>query len=153
MKLFDDHGHLTDEALAALSTDALDELARLEVSEHLSFCDRCLDRYLATLTDGALEAPENSCRERLLQRIRRQALQLLENRVATAAAAIAIVVSLWTGGVFGALLSLPGQLTELPSTVSQSIQAQQRETKPSVFEDIENWFDGIGKDQTNIGGM
>ena len=55
-------------------------------------------------------------------------------------------------GVFGALLSLPGQLTELPSTVSQSIHAQKRETKPSVFEDIENWFDGIGKDQTNIGG-
>ena len=152
MELFDKNGHLTNEALAALDSNALDELTRLEVSEHLSFCDRCLDRYLAGLTDAALETPAHSCREPLLQRIRRTALHLLENRIATAAAAAAIVVSLWSGGAFGALVTLPAKLTELPNTVSQSLQTQQRETKPSVFEDIENWFDGIGKDQTNIGG-
>jgi len=87
-----------------------------------------------------------------VQRIRRAALRLLENRVATAAAAAAIVISLWSGGAFGALVALPGRLAELPNTVSQSIQIQQRETKPSVFEDIGSWFDGIGKDQNNFGG-
>ena len=152
MELFDKNGHLTNEALAALDSNALDELTRLEVSEHLSFCDRCLDRYLAGLTDAALETPAHSCRESLVQRIRRAALRLLENRVATAAAAAAIVISLWSGGAFGALVALPGRLAELPNTVSQSIQIQQRETKPSVFEDIGSWFDGIGKDQNNFGG-
>ena len=39
MELFDKNGHLTNEALAALDSNALDELTRLEVSEHLSFCE------------------------------------------------------------------------------------------------------------------
>ncbi|MGI5978038.1 MAG: hypothetical protein ACOX66_00895 [Oscillospiraceae bacterium] len=151
MELFDKTGHLTNEALTALDSDALDELSRLEISEHLSFCDRCLDRYLAALTADKLETPAHSCREGLLQRIRRQTLRLLENRVATAVAAVVIVVSLWNGGAFGALLSLPGRLTQFPVTVSESIETQ-RSKNASFFEGLGNWFEDLGKDQTNIGG-
>ena len=146
MELFDQNGHLTVEAFSALDSDGLDELSRLEISEHLSFCDRCLDRYLARLPDSTLETPAHSCRAGLLQHIRRQALRLLENRVAAAAAAVVIVVSLWSGGAFGALLSLPQKLTELPGTVSQSIETQQREIKPSVpsfFSDFSTWISGL----------
>ena len=39
LDLFDQNGHLTDEALQALIREEdLDELQRLEISEHLSFC-------------------------------------------------------------------------------------------------------------------
>ena len=38
LDLFDQNGHLTDEALQALIREEdLDELQRLEISEHLSF--------------------------------------------------------------------------------------------------------------------
>ena len=40
--LFYEDGHLTDEALQALiREEELDTLQRLEISEHLSFCDLC----------------------------------------------------------------------------------------------------------------
>ena len=45
MKLFRDDGHLTDEALTALAGESLDDLSRLEIAEHLAFCDLCLQRY------------------------------------------------------------------------------------------------------------
>ena len=45
MELFNKEGHLTDEGLRAVVDGTLDEMGRLEASEHLSFCDSCLVRY------------------------------------------------------------------------------------------------------------
>lgn len=45
LELFDSDGHLTEEAFTLLIQEKLDELQSLEVSEHLSYCDRCLERY------------------------------------------------------------------------------------------------------------
>ena len=153
MERFDKSGHLTDEALSALISREMGELSRLEAAEHLSYCDRCLDRYLALMTGEVLEMPAHSCRENLLQRIRRQALKLFENRIATVAAAVIIVVSLWSGGGISALCQLPAKLTQLPNTVSQSIEEQNQEDKPSFFDSIGDWFSGHGYDQTNNGGQ
>ena len=50
MELFDKNGCLTDEGLQALQAGGLDELGRLETAEHLSYCDKCMDRYTALLT-------------------------------------------------------------------------------------------------------
>lgn len=47
MELFDKNGCLTDEGLQALQAGGLDELGRLETAEHLSYCDKCMDRYTA----------------------------------------------------------------------------------------------------------
>ena len=54
-ELFNQDGCLTDYALSALIHDKpLDELERLELSEHLSFCDACIERYTAMLSDDFL---------------------------------------------------------------------------------------------------
>ena len=51
MELFSNNGHLKDEALLALIQGReLSELERLEISEHLAYCDRCLQRYTELLT-------------------------------------------------------------------------------------------------------
>ena len=43
MEIFRHDGHLTGEAFSALVTGApLDETARLELAEHLAYCDLCL---------------------------------------------------------------------------------------------------------------
>ena len=90
MERFDDHGHLTDAALLALiRQEPLDELERLEMAEHLSFCDRCLQRYTELLADDVLLVPSPACREGLRRRIRRRAVRLFTSRYATAAAAVA----------------------------------------------------------------
>ena len=51
MTCFRPDGHLTDEALAALIRGAaLVELDRLELAEHLAYCDQCLQRYTELLS-------------------------------------------------------------------------------------------------------
>ena len=62
MELFDKNGCLTDEGLQALQAGGLDELGRLETAEHLSYCDKCMDRYTALLTADALETPPQMIR-------------------------------------------------------------------------------------------
>ena len=58
MELFNKEGHLTDEGLRAVVDGTLDEMGRLEASEHLSFCDSCLVRYTELLADDTLLVPE-----------------------------------------------------------------------------------------------
>ena len=106
MELFDPMtGCLTDEGLQALTAGGLDELARLEAAEHLAFCDRCLDRYTALLADPAAltPAPETLHRS-VLAGLRMRMLRVFANRYATAAAAVAIALCLWSGGLFQGLV-------------------------------------------------
>ena len=62
MELFDQNGCLTEEGLHAVIGGQLDELGRLEAAEHLSYCDKCMDRYTALLTADVLEEPPRSAR-------------------------------------------------------------------------------------------
>lgn len=99
MERFRADGHLTDEALAALARDGdLDELGRLEIAEHLSFCDSCLQRYTDLLTGTELLAPERSCQKALWARVRTRTLRLVTSRYATAAAAVALALTVLWGG-------------------------------------------------------
>lgn len=69
MELFDKNGCLTDEGLQALQAGGLDELGRLETAEHLSYCDKCMDRYTALLTADALETPPHSAHKAVMAAI------------------------------------------------------------------------------------
>ena len=97
MTCFRPDGHLTDAALTALVRgDGLEELDRLELAEHLAYCDQCLQRYTELLSEGALLTPARSCRESLRRRIWHRAVQLGISRYATAAAAVALALTmLW----------------------------------------------------------
>ena len=99
MERFRADGHLTDEALAALvRDDGLDQLCRLELAEHLSFCDACLQRYTDLLCGTELLTPERSCRETLWARVRARTPRLATSRYATAAAAVALALTVLWGG-------------------------------------------------------
>lgn len=99
MEWFHTDGHLTDEALAALIRDGgPDELSRLEIAEHLSFCDVCLQRYTDLLSGTTLLEPERSCGETLWVRVRMRTLRLVTSRYATAAAAVALALTMLWGG-------------------------------------------------------
>lgn len=118
MEVFRLDGHLTDEALTALAQGGdLDELERLEIAEHLSFCDLCLQRYTDALTDVPLLTPQRACREALWRRIRLQALQLITSRYATAAAAVALALTV----VWGSGTPAPTQPPEERPALSQRV--------------------------------
>ena len=81
MEIFRSDGHLTDESLRALAQNVpLEELTRLEMAEHLAFCDLCLQRYTDCLEPSSLLTPEHSCRETLWARVRARMAQLWDNR-------------------------------------------------------------------------
>ena len=119
MTCFRPDGHLTDEALAALVRgDALTELDRLELAEHLSYCDQCLQRYTELLSADTLLTPAHSCREPLRRRIWRRAVQLGINRYATAAAAVVLALTvLWgSAGLAGQTVRTEPTLLERAGT-------------------------------------
>lgn len=98
MERFRADGHLTEESLDFLAaSQPMNSLARLEISEHLSFCDMCLQRYSEKLTPQALLVPEVSCLQTLWARTRAERLRLAAGRYTAAVAAVALALTLlWT---------------------------------------------------------
>ena len=150
MDIFRHDGHLTDEALTALVTGKpLDETARLEMAEHLAFCDLCLQRYTDALTGTELLTPEHSCRESLWRRIRTRAARLFLNRYATAAAAVALALTMLWGSAGVTLpegLPLPERspLPEDRPSVSDGLR-KWNESLDSAMSGLNDFFDGLGR--------
>ena len=101
--LFDKDGHLTDYALNKLISEDLNEVERLEVSEHLSFCDKCVDRYCSLLTDENELSITEDRTDMIMTEIRRKKLRDSIRRYATAAAAVIIGCIFWYSGAIDIL--------------------------------------------------
>ena len=153
--IFREDGHLSDGALTALARneDRFDELERLEIAEHLAFCDHCLQRYDLALEDGALLVPEQSCQRALWARIRSRALRMVTSRYATAAAAVALALTVLWGGervepIRPALPedrpSISRQLTGLTGEISDSLR--------QTVSGLSDFFDGFRPSQFIEGG-
>ncbi len=98
--LFTQSGHLTDHALRQLIRGELDEMSRLEVAEHLSFCDACIARYTALLTEDVLDSPQYDATLPVLRKVKRRQQKADFQRIASAVAAVAITGTLWYFGAF-----------------------------------------------------
>jgi hypothetical protein len=100
IKLFDTDGHITDAGFAALINDSPDELARLELSEHLDFCDRCVDRYSALLLEPLLKEPAEPIASSVMSRLKRRANITVLGRTTKVAVAACLTLVIWMGGIF-----------------------------------------------------
>ena len=100
-ELFEEQrGHLTDYALGALASEDLDELARLEIAEHLAFCDHCLERYTRILDrEPLLETPDLFVPS-VRRAFRRKMARLTASRYFTVSVSACISLVLWVTGVF-----------------------------------------------------
>lgn len=133
--MFDQNGHLSDQAIAALvSGDELDALTRLEIAEHLSYCDFCLQRYTDALTGNLLLTPEVSCRHTIWRKIRERTVRILTSRYATAAAAMALALTLvWAD------IPLPEQTLAEGPGLTQRVE----KTLDSLMSGVNEFFDGL----------
>ena len=144
MDIFRRDGHLTDEALAALvNGQSLDETTRLEIAEHLAFCDLCLQRYTDALAGTELLTPERSCQENPWRRIRARAARLFLNRYAAAAAAVALALTMLWGSA-GVTLPERPPLPENRPTVSDGLR-KWNESLDSAMSGVNEFFDGLGR--------
>ena len=143
MELFDPAGHLTDGALLALAHEEVpDELARLEMAEHLAYCDQCLHRYTALLAEAPLLSPAHSCRESLWRRVRARTLRLLTSRYATAAAAVALALTVLWGSAAVPLPKRPS-LPEVPQRL-QSWPQRWSDSLDGALSRFNDMFDDLG---------
>ena len=99
--LFNDNGCLSDAAFEALIHNRpLDDLERLEIAEHLSFCDACTEKYARLLDESLLISPVEPVAPTVMQRIRQRARKLFVNKYATVVAAASFAIIFWNLGVF-----------------------------------------------------
>lgn len=144
-------GHLCDEALDALIRESpLEELTRLEIAEHLAYCDRCLARYTGRLAAVPLSAPETGCQSALRRRIRR-----VPGRWAAAAAAVALALTmLWSGVRFPAALEGRSPWQETAASLSGTMEDLSRDWNGSweqIFSGFTDLWDGTGPHTTQGG--
>ena len=143
MELFRHDGHLTDAALAALvAGEPLDETARLEIAEHLAYCDLCLQRYTGALAGAPLLTPERSCQESLRRRIRARTVQIFTSRYAAAVAGVVLALTLVWGSGYGSI-----RLPELPEdrpTVSDGLR-KWNESLDNAMSGVNDFFDGLSR--------
>ena len=150
MEIFRHDGHLTDRALAALvAGESLDETARLEIAEHLAYCDLCLQRHTDALAGAPLLTPEHSCRESLWRRIRARTIQIFTSRYAAAAAGVVLALTLVWGSGYGSI-----RLPELPEdrpTVSDGLR-KWNESLDNAMSGVNEFFDGLGRRASPVQG-
>ena len=133
LDLFDQNGHLTDKALQALTWEEdLNELQRLEISEHLSFCDACTARYTDLLCDDILQAPPIPLYGEVMKKIREKERRLFLRRLTTVSAAACLALVFWWSGIF----TFPSKQIEKNQRPEQTIQTDLEEQKPSGLEGI-----------------
>ena len=131
MELFREDGCLTDEGLRAVTTGGLDELGRLETAEHLSYCDRCMDRYTALLTADALETPPKPLRGAVMSNIWVRLMQNTYGRVAVAGVAAVLALTMWKTDALGQITRLGSELnTVLPASQTQQVEEENRPAVP-----------------------
>lgn len=98
MDYFNEQGHLTKEAFVLLEEQNADELTRLEISEHLSFCDMCLDDYLAYMSDDILIEPEKPMKNIVYAQIKMKLLGLIFNKYSSVAIAAGLTIMFMLSG-------------------------------------------------------
>ncbi|MEF9853319.1 MAG: hypothetical protein RR724_01920 [Hydrogenoanaerobacterium sp.] len=141
---FTAEGHLTSYALQKLQSGEESELRRLEMTEHLAFCDECTEKYTAMLCDEALLMPAAPIAKNVLARIKAQARIVFFNRYIAAAVAACFAIMLWIGGAFDTKLIIKennaiGQIT----TITESLTEKTTKLTNNFSDAINKIFTGI----------
>ncbi|MGI5893106.1 MAG: zf-HC2 domain-containing protein [Candidatus Merdivicinus sp.] len=101
MKLFQEDGHISQDGLNALIREELDETQRMEVSEHLDFCDICIDRYSGMLTEEVLVVPPVEFVPQVMQNVRSKTRIVVLKRFVRVAVAAVMALVVWNGAFLG----------------------------------------------------
>ena len=145
-ELFSSDGHLTGEALEVLMRGELDELERLEVGEHLSFCDTCLARYTSLLTEEVQLSPPDDQTLPVMRRLWQRIWTGRVRRYASAAAAVALAGALWYTGAFDAMGK--GMMEAPAALLRQKPEAPAITVQGATFGDafikaVDDWSDWV----------
>lgn len=153
-ELFNEDGHLTPDALKATAQQQpLDELSRLEIAEHFSFCDVCLSAYTQLLTDDTLVAPPQLQAEKIMKRITQKTRILFFNRYVRVSVAACLAITLWACGVFTFdYIGANNQFVASISATSASVSIQMEEWGENLRKDLASFFQYTKPDGNRLKG-
>ncbi len=161
-ELFYSDGHLTDTSFELLIQEKLDPLQSLEVSEHLSFCDQCLERYTAILCGNdfdeisdiskaeippnvpakvrLMEAPK-SLLPNVMHKIQHKTNVFYFQKISSVAIAASLALVFWSGGLFSAK-HFSNRADHLMDEIQSSSQSFLEHTN-KISEDINDFFGSL----------
>ena len=154
-EIFDEEGHLTASALQTFfqpwQEEEFSQLQRLEIAEHLSFCDHCVLCCTEILTDDRLLTPSDVVVSTVMTELSKRERKRNLHKYASVVIAAGFALLFWVAGVFSLpvpveefsqLMPFSGftngmeqkmvETTEFTSEISQGISQQ--------LEDFVNYF-------------
>ena len=147
MELFQENGCFTDEGLQAVVGGQLDELSRLEAAEHLSYCDKCMDRYTALLTADVLETPPKGIKNTVMTTIWVRLMQNTYGRIAVASVAAVLALTMWRSGALEIMIGWQQDAhnTLLSTQIQQTVENYQPKElgKPIEIKPRETFSDRV----------
>lgn len=126
-ELFDNDGHLTDIAFMLLDSNKLDDLQRLEIAEHNSFCDECLDRYIGYVEKSELMIPSELMKKKINNKIFVNNKKICLNQYISVAIAACFTMIFWITGAFNIssgnhnLVTLTSSFTQKTIEITEGI--------------------------------
>jgi len=122
MKNFKEDGHISKEGFLKMQGNQCTTLERLELTEHISFCNPCLEQYLALVEEGKILTPQRSMQQAILQKAQKNRFGDFRKRFGQATMAASVFLMCWSigGNVVGMEYSL-SCLTKEASVVTDKM--------------------------------
>ncbi len=132
---FTDSGHITKQAFKQFLNGKLNDLACLEIAEHLSFCDECIECLVDETNSTLLFTPPHEMKKNIIKTLYVRTAKALLNKYTAYVAAAVIALVLWGSGLSGDIAKMPQQLSdyafgirtqrEIDNEFTQSTQTQE----------------------------
>lgn len=120
-EIFNEDDHISDYGFNKLLQDELNDLELLEIAEHLSFCDECIEKYSELLNNVSLLSPPETFINRTLKAIKQKTIRLIYNKYFSAAVAAGFAIFLWVSGIFNINVEALNKKIEIPVNKRTSI--------------------------------
>lgn len=139
--VFNRDGHISDKGLWLLTAGDPDALCCYELSEHLDYCDQCVDRYSMLLTENALMVPPKEMARPVMAKVRRRNILFLTKRAIKVCTAASLTLVIWYGGLFGD--GLTARTEEISQRTARRGSAFSQMVS-GVSDSIGDWIRGFG---------
>lgn len=133
-KYFGSDGHLTDDAFIDLDSGIADEMTRLEISEHLSFCDECVLRYSEYMENSVLEEIPPNLTKDISKAVVKYSLKDNIKRYLLVGTAACFAITFWVSGVF------TPDFNKWENTDAGEIEEKVNDIKTKVSDDISKYI-------------
>lgn len=149
MNIFLSNQHLSIEALQALIDNSLNHhQERLQVAEHLSECELCLEQYLQL--QQIVQQVDIDVTDRVMGKIYHKQQSIRFGKYVRAAAAVVLALGLWNNGIFFQNTKISGEQMQHRKNMNGILWNISQGVDTIILRVSEDISDGIKKSQKDF---